>query len=148
MKKIILLLSVITLSSCALLQNIPLEDLKQSKIIEDLKQSKSELYVKANNWMVNAFNDAENVIQFSDKDSGTLTGKYLVTGGLFYLEGIPVDSRVFAIIKMELKDNRANISIEMPNGSRATNPQIIDIRRKISLLIIDFEKSLRTNKDW
>jgi len=147
MKKIILL-AVITLSSCVLVQNIPSEDLKQSKIIEDLKQSKSELYVKANNWMVNAFNDAESVIQFSDKDSGTLTGKYLVTGGLTYLSGIPMDSRVFAIIKMKLKDNRANISIEMPNGSRATNPQIIDIKKKVSLLIIDFEESLRTNKDW
>ena len=148
MKKIILLVAVITLSSCALMQNIPSEDLKQSKIIEDLKQSKTELYLKANNWMVGVFNDAENVIQFSDKDSGTLTGKYLVNGGLIYLDGIPMDSRIFAIIKMKLKDNRANISIEMPTGSRATNPQIIDIKRKVSLLIIDFEESLRTNKDW
>ena len=40
--------------------------------------SKNEVYVKANLWLVDIFNSAKSVIQFSDKEAGIIKGKYVL----------------------------------------------------------------------
>jgi hypothetical protein len=40
--------------------------------------SKNDVYVKANLWLVDIFNSAKSVIQFSDKDAGVVKGKYVL----------------------------------------------------------------------
>ena len=47
--------------------------------------SKDENYVLANEWMVETFNNAESVIQFTDKESGTVRGNILLRKGLLAL---------------------------------------------------------------
>ncbi len=146
MKKIILLLLVgLSFSSCVVLQEI--KDLNYQKVINNLNQNKEELYVKSNKWMVTVFNNADNVIQFSDKESGTLTGKYLVEGTISYIGSTPIDNRVFAILTIEVKDNRAKIAIDINKGGRAAD--LVKIKEDINNLMNDFEKAIRENKeDW
>ena len=81
----------------------------QSKIVDIENTSKLDLFVRANNWMVHTFNDAESVVQFSDKESGVITGKYLMQS---IIRGTAVQNEnVFAIIKIQVKDNAAKITI-------------------------------------
>lgn len=73
--------------------------------------SKDELYVKANKWMVTAFNNAKSVIQFSDKEAGVVTGKYLIgqtsTSAGYYQQ----QSDIFALITVEVKDGATKITL-------------------------------------
>jgi hypothetical protein len=99
-------------SSCAPYQVISF-DQAYIKVFEDLPGNKNQLFVKANEWMVKTFNSAESVIQFSDKEEGTIIGKYLMFGEVHsggY--GVTVDNRVYAKIDIRIKDNKARISIE------------------------------------
>lgn len=43
--------------------------------------TKQELYLKAKEWFLHAFNSAQNVIQFDDKESGKIIGKGLISVG-------------------------------------------------------------------
>ena len=116
MKKITILLSLIIglfVTSCMPLKTTVV----QMDAVSDQVQtegSKNELYVKANNWMVENFVNAESVIQFTDKESGTVTGKYLLhkiyIAPSTYSAG--VDSDIFSIIKIQVKDGAAKISID------------------------------------
>lgn len=87
------------------------------RIYEGLDSSQKDLYTKANGWMIKAFNDAESVIQHNDKDGGVIMGKYLLFGGVSSgAYGATVDTRVFAIIDIRVKDAKARIEIK-PQGS-------------------------------
>lgn len=71
----VLALLILTFQSCAV---ITTESKPVTKVVNVEDATKTELYVRANNWMVSAFNNAESVIQFTDKETGTITGKYLL----------------------------------------------------------------------
>ncbi|WP_233248578.1 DUF4468 domain-containing protein, partial [Desulfonatronum sp. SC1] len=62
----------------------PEEARRYERIIEVPNHTKSEIYVKANAWFVETFNSAENVIEFNDRESGRVMGKYVFT----YNEGV------------------------------------------------------------
>jgi len=47
------------------------------KVIEVPGVSASQLFAKTNVWAVGYFNKADSVIEFSDKESGVLSGKYI-----------------------------------------------------------------------
>jgi hypothetical protein len=82
------------------------------KVYENIDGDKQQLYLRANDWMVSMFNDAESVVQYSDKEEGVIIGRYLFHGGInsgFY--GMSVDYRIFAKINITLKDGRARIEI-------------------------------------
>jgi len=78
---------------------------------------KDSNYVLANEWMVETFNDAESVIQFTDKESGTVKGKYLIREGFTstspYIASIEPK---YAIITIRVKDNSCRIEIDPPGG--------------------------------
>ena len=92
------------------------------KVYDDLEASQNELFLKANEWMVSTFTDAESVIQYSDKEEGALLGKYLMSGmvksGAY---GVTIDTRIYSKIDIRVKDNKAIISIE-PMGSWKYDP--------------------------
>lgn len=67
-----LILVAFLMTSCAMIELPP-----TSKSISSSK-TKNELFVQANLWMVDQFNNAESVIQYSDKEAGVLKGKYLM----------------------------------------------------------------------
>lgn len=111
------LFAVVALSSCMATQITFKEDEYVSKIFEDTPGTKDELFLKANRWMVAAFNNAESVIQHSDKVEGVIIGKYLMSGTISsgYM-GVVTDTRVYAIVEIRVKDSKAKIDIK-PQGS-------------------------------
>lgn len=144
MKKIILLLlAIITLQSCGTYQKISASDLSTTKIYENLNKSQSDLYVISNSWMIDAFNNADSVIQFSDKETGSIIGKYLVQGSIIRSGYLSTDTRIFAKIDISLKDNRAKISITptddiIVHSANAT----VNIKNSINNLVTSFESRI------
>lgn len=91
------------------------------KIYSSLPGNKTELYIKANDWMIKRFNKASSVIQFSDKNEGVLIGKYLMHGTGKESEIPNVELNTYAKIYIALKDNKALIKIE-PMSSWSYDP--------------------------
>ena len=107
---------IITISllciSCYTLKST-IVDLPDTVRIVEVNESKNDLFVKANNWMVEAFADAKSVIQFSDKENGIVTGKYLMNPQYVTLNGMNATSipDIYAIIKIQVKDGASKITI-------------------------------------
>lgn len=79
------------------------------KIIES-DGSRDELFVNANIWLVESFQSAKDVIQFSDKEAGIVMGKYSLSlpdyeWGHFNPQGIS------ALIKIQVKEGATRITI-------------------------------------
>lgn len=106
-------LAALVLFSCAPALIQFHEDEHLVEIFEDLKASQDELYLKANSWMIETFKDAESVIQHSDKEEGAIIGKYLMSGGLSSgMYGSTVDTRIYAIIDIRVRDDKTRIEIK------------------------------------
>ena len=107
---IFLVLTVLIFESCASIATKTVESKPVTKIIKIENADKNKLYVRANNWMVSAFNNAESVIQFSDKESGTVTGKYFLGKAQYATQYVP-EKNVYAIINIQVKDGASKITI-------------------------------------
>lgn len=106
------LLSAIFLYSCAPSLVKFSEDEKFIEIVE-VPGAKNELYLKAHNWMIETFGNAESVIQHADKEEGVIIGKYLMYGGLTPgLYGSVTDTRVYAIIDIRVKDDKVRWEVK------------------------------------
>ncbi|WP_158093907.1 DUF4468 domain-containing protein [Algoriphagus ratkowskyi] len=78
---------------------------------------KNDNYVLANEWMVEAFNDATSVIQFTDKESGTVKGKYLLKAGSVSTSPyVSSTDPLHAIITIRARDNKIRIEIDPPSS--------------------------------
>jgi len=112
MKRIygILPLLVILLVSCATTGTKVTEPVTYSETIEITGVSQDDLYIRANMWFVDAFNNAESVIQFSDKESGVIKGKYI--GGSVVV-GIYI-YKISTTVTVEVKDGRYRITFDNP----------------------------------
>ncbi len=73
--------------------------------------SKKDNYILSNEWMVEAFNNAESVIQFSDKEAGIVKGKYHLYSGEGST-GYYRSESVSAIITLRVKDDGVRIEID------------------------------------
>lgn len=78
----------------------------------DASGTKNQLYTRANEWMIAAFNSAESVIEYSDKEDGVIVGKYQIREVPF--EGKA--SRLYATITMHVKDYKVRIEVQ-PYGT-------------------------------
>lgn len=152
MKKLFLLtVFLLILQSCAV---VTTESKPIIKVVQIEDATKNELYVRANNWMVSAFNNAESVIQFTDKESGTITGKYLL-GTITQASKYAPANNAFAIIQIQVKDGASKITIT-PDSFRYAkgNPYTLYTEEKamedINLLLISFEQTIvqEEDKDW
>lgn len=110
MKIIFLLLCTILLSSCATTGAKVTEPVIYSEVIDVTGVTQSVLYTKANMWFVDAFRNAGSVIQFSDKESGVIKGKYI---GDDIMAGIYV-CRISSTITVEVKEGRYRILFADP----------------------------------
>jgi hypothetical protein len=79
------------------------------KVIDIPNLSKSDIYIKANAWFVETFNSAESVIEFQDKESGKIMGKYVFS----YAEGVYTYD-VRQTISIDIKDGKVRIVINDP----------------------------------
>ena len=116
MKKLLFVLMV-ALVSCKPFQYLTGADYEKSEFIAVEGSSKDQIFIKANEWMVNVFRDARSIIQFKDKDEGRIIGKYLLRPDLLCPGGQygPTDCGLYAIINIYIKDDAAKISVE-PQG--------------------------------
>ncbi len=106
MKKILIL---ILFSSCSAAYQ-PVKSnftVPYEKTIDNLTENKNELFVKSNDWLVTNFVKSNSVIEFSDKESGTVIGKYKIFGE----KGQVFDTSVYCKINIQVKDKKAKISI-------------------------------------
>jgi hypothetical protein len=146
------ILLLITSTSCGgMLTTTILYPEQKSKIVNIENTNKSNLFVRANNWMVETFNDAESVIQFADKENGIVTGKYLMQT-IIKSTSIPA-AKVFAIIKIRVKDNAANIEILPDSYVNSYNPwaggksfPLEDANLSMEVLMNSFEKYIKTKE--
>lgn len=124
------------------------------KVIPVENVSQNKLYVRANNWMVVAFKDAKSVVQFSDKESGTITGKYYlspITASTQYGSG----TDAYALINIQVKDGASKITIT-PDAFDYMKGNIYTIynedlaKVKMTALVTSFEEAiqLEDNSDW
>ena len=113
---------------------------------------KKDLYVRANNWMVNVFNNADSVIQFSDKDSGTISGRFLLGRITSGFQGSAPRS-AYAVLKIDVKDEAARITITTQSFFYADgNPYTLytgaDVDSDVKKLFASFRDALSQNDDW
>ena len=119
------------------------------KIIPVPNETKNELYVKANNWMVDTFTNAKSVVQFTDKESGTISGRYFL-GNVVPESQYGAAINVFATIKIRVKDKACRIQITPDQFSYVSGMSYYteDMARKdINSLIGSFESSMSKNED-
>ena len=63
-----------------------------SLVIEAEGKTSTELFDLANRWAVTAFTDASSVIEYSDKESGVISGKYSTSVRLGLLDTTAVST--------------------------------------------------------
>ena len=143
-----LTLLIFTFQNCAM---VTVESKPVTQVVEVDGYSQNELYVRANNWMIDAFNNAESVIQFSDKESGTITGKYLL-GTVTQANQYGPANRVYATIKIQVKDNASKITITPESftyaeGNMYTLYNEEKAKADVNALIASFEEGIKQKED-
>ncbi|WP_026935168.1 DUF4468 domain-containing protein [Christiangramia echinicola] len=125
-----------------------------TKVVPVENTNKNDLYVRANNWMVSAFKNAESVVQFSDKESGTVTGKYYLSPITAANQYGPAQD-AYAIINIQVKDEAGKITVtpekfDYMKGNMYTLYNEESAKQKIENLITSFETAMLKpeNKDW
>lgn len=146
------LISLLLLTSCMVTQ-LPTEQTTLEKVIEVPGVSQNDLYVRANTWFVRTFNSAESVIEFQDKESGKIAGKYIVGYNYLLTEYLGKQT-----ITVDVKEGKARIRIENPMVRQRTgmgakyspvNKAHLDkLKPKWNELIADFEKGVNTSDDF
>lgn len=115
MKKILLLFLCVSITSCGGYKTTTVSVPETSHQFE-VDGQKNDLYVKANQWMVENFNNAKSVIQFSDKEAGIVSGRYYFTGfstaAGFGASATANTTEVYALIKLQVKDGASKITVK------------------------------------
>ncbi|MEP5935358.1 MAG: hypothetical protein ABJ218_09580 [Winogradskyella arenosi] len=120
MKKIVLIAIIILNTSCVSVKTETYEGEPMISILE-LETSKDSNYIKANEWMVETFGNAESVIQFTDKDAGIVKGKYMMYSGQIGTQYSPAVKSYFVMITLIVKDQVAKIEVDPINEFTITN---------------------------
>ena len=120
MKKVLVSLVIsVFLFSCGSYKSMPSPD-TISKTIK-IKSGHNSSYVKANEWIVRTFNDAESVIQFTDKEAGIIKGKYIMAKGQIGTKYVPASEPYYAMITLRVKEGAARIEIAPTTGFKVMN---------------------------
>lgn len=111
MKKITLLSFILIFISCGVTY-VPVSIVPIEETFEVKEQDKDLLFSKANTWLALSFKSSKNIIQYSDKEAGVLTGRFAIypiveTNGY----GVQQDKSLYSGIHIRVKDNGAKISI-------------------------------------
>lgn len=99
MKKLSLLLLSLALAGCVSAPRTKPETTEYSKIIETNKPA-AESFDTAMKWVARSFVSGKNVIQYSDKEAGSISGRALIPAG-----GLDMDS----LMNIDVKDGRTRI---------------------------------------
>lgn len=108
--------SFIVLSlACASTKNISTLPESYEEIVE-ISGSKDSLYTKANLVFVDLFNNADSVLQYSDKEAGVMKGKYVSNISLSTSE-----YTTYTTVEVSVKDNKYRISMNLSDVVETSN---------------------------
>jgi hypothetical protein len=114
----ILLAAAILFSGCKAAKYVPEEERRIERTISIAGASKNELYLKANAWFVEAFNSAESVIEYQDKEDGAIMGKYILSMpydvGYNLFTSSSLDYNIRQVILVEVREEAVRIRIRNP----------------------------------
>jgi hypothetical protein len=158
MKKLIfsIVCSIFLFSSCASYQTISAPETISKTIV--VKSNHNSTFIKANEWMVQTFGNAESVIQFSDKEAGIVKGKYVMFKGVSATKYTAAQEAYFAMITLRVKDKGARIEVtpladfkvlKMMGATSGFTPEMFTASANI--LIAEFEKHMNNksaNDSW
>lgn len=140
-------------SSCATLKQSYVKDKTIIQVV-DTGKPKAEAFDLSLRWMAKSFKSAKAVIEYSDKETGTINGKgtMSVPGGL----GFPVVVK-FAII-IDVKEGRSRLTFEaLSMRSGSGNDETTNItefiytpyKKEVQAMISDYVSFLQTQTaDW
>lgn len=123
---LILLFGLFSFQSCGTFQGTPVS-MEPIEHHFEVDKSKDDLYVSANNWMAETFNSAKSVIQFTDKEAGVVTGKYLLKPGYRYSNYQYYETEegsVYAIIKIQVKKGATKITVNPDDFTEITSDML------------------------
>lgn len=152
-KNLLLLATTLLLFQCGTSMTV-LKPVQRSKIISVDSKTKNQLYIRANTWMVETFNNAKSVIQFSDKESGIVIGKYLMKS---IITSTTTRNDVYAIIKIQAKDGSTKITITPDSYINSYNSfaggqsyPIVKLYQDINKLFQNFSDNIvnTENSNW
>ena len=145
MKKLFLLVLIVSLSSCGTFSPKYFDPEPESYEVK-VNEEKEHLFVKSNNWMVQYFKSPESVIQFSDKNYAVINGKYN------YLLTSTMGNKQYEYIhlRIDARDNRVRLIVDPLPVRYADNYALNEIKQKVEAVLIeisdDFESYMNNNK--
>lgn len=127
-------------------KSIPFE-----KVVKVENSNKDQLYVRANNWLVDTFKDRKSVVQFTDKESGTISGRYLLAD-IPDERGSRLENDIYATIKIRVKDGAARIIVTPDSFTYvkgAYNPHYTKEYENadVNNLFVTFDKAMKKPDD-
>jgi|TARA_B110000240_G_scaffold128291_1_gene142615 hypothetical protein len=154
-----LFLVITVFTSCATLTVVKIPTPEPTIKNVETESDKNSNFIKANEWMVQSFNDAKSVIQFKDKEAGIVKGKYLMKAGVVstspYTASIP---SFYSIITIRVKDSIARIEVNAPSGMYSSTAFGVEygftkemFLTKANALVNEFEvymKKKSSNDNW
>lgn len=162
MKQLLFALIIITSYSCGTMMGAKIdESFRSMEIVYDFPgKTKNELYIAANTWFVENFTSAENVIEFQDKESGKIAGKYTFS----YLEGVYYQ-RVKQTVNIDIKEEKLRIVFSNPMYNTyatalgdtyydntykplITQKGVLRARQEWSTTAKSLEAYLKSKQDW
>ena len=101
-------LAVMTLSACVSAKPDEQPMPSHSSVVQVPEATKDELWLRANEWCIDAFKNSTNVIQYSDKEAGVIRGKFTGEYNGYYYEYVQTTFSV------EVKDGKARLTFYDP----------------------------------
>ena len=152
MKRIItFVFLVIFMQGCSSFEVVTTKSIPVEKIIYIKGEAQNSLFVKANNWMVNNFKNAKSVVQFTDKESGNVSGRYLLSMVMPASDYAPA-SYAYATINIKVKDGAAKIIITPESFVYVKNNMFTyyteeQSQKDVNSLIDSFSTSIKIAED-
>jgi len=151
MKKLYLsIFLLIFLQACATTAFVEYKPIEINEVVLVPGKNKTEIYTKARQWFTNYFISGESVIDYEDKESGTIIGKGTADNGSI---NIVSRSRINYKIKVDTKDNKARISVSLLNynisisGDPYTKSNLITAENEVTAKVT-IEKALADLKAY
>lgn len=107
MKKILMVLFIgIILAGCSSMRKVDTADLQIQRVVVVPTLTKNELFDKSRMWYATAFKSANHVIQYENKENGTIMGNGVLNNPTRSFGQPPLEFS----LSTEVKDNKARIT--------------------------------------
>ncbi|TXD45845.1 DUF4468 domain-containing protein [Polaribacter sp. IC073] len=154
-----LFLIITVFMSCGAMSRVEIPTPEPATKNVETKSNKNSNFIKANEWMVQSFNDAKSIIQFKDKEAGIVKGKYLMRAGVVSTSAyVQSTASFYSVITIRVKDNISRIEINAPSGIYSQKSMGIEygftkelFLTKANVLITEFEEYMKMesrNDNW